>query len=282
MEHIESGTGLDEVEPRQGFEEFFKCLKTRYSGEAQALPPAADSLLSAAELARLMEPRNLEHSPFKAYQDLSMYEKLGNYVSPGRRSQNLYENNETVFQKEVQHRILNGDIDKDTLVVAITGHGPTIGFEMAKQFGSDIFSHQSASQQNDFDLRFIKLPQAQTFAKSTHDILASKPREGASTLLDVDLHLYEPSFEWSPNDKLIDTDLLPQADELWNLGVKKILLLEEKAPNCSGKDSYVLRPDENLDGRRPWLNPLFEWLNRLKEDGRFVMNEDGIDARVQL
>ena len=265
---------------RPGFEEFFDCLKTRYSTVPQPLPPPADTSLSAAELARLIEPRDLEHSPFKAYQDLSMYEKLGDYVAPGRRSQNLFKDNETVFQKEIQLRFLNGDIDKDTLVVAVTGHGPTIAYEMAKRFGSDIFTHENTD--NDFNLKSIKLPQLQTFANSTHDILASKPREGASTLLDVDLHLFEPSFHWSSNDKLIDTNLLPKSDDLWNLGVKKILLLEERAPECSGKEVYILRQAEELDGRHPWLNPLFEWLNRLKKDGRFIMHEDGIDARVHL
>jgi hypothetical protein len=190
--------------------------------------------------------------------------------------QERYDNNETVFQREVSHRILNGDIDKDTLVVAITGHGPTIGYEMVKPFSSDIFAHQPYGQQHDFDLTEIKLPQAQTFAKAT----PSKPRVGASTLLDVDLHLLEPNFHWSPNDKLIDSDLLPGPDELLQLGIKKVLLLEEKAPQCAGKSTYELRKQQGLDDRRPWLNPVFDWLNRLKKDGRLIMNEDGIDARI--
>ena len=282
MERLETEKEWDKSKVRPGFEEFFDCLKTRYSNVPQPIPPPADTSLSAVELAKLIEPRDQDHSPFKAYQDVSMYEKLGDYVAPGRRSQNLYEGNENVFQKEVQLRISNGDIDKDTLVVAITGHGPTIGYEMAKRFGSDIFTHHNSEQENDFNMKSIKLPQMQTFAKSTHDVLASKPREGASTLLDVDLHLFEPSFSWSSNDKLTEANLLPKPDELWNLGVKKLLLLEERAPKCTGKDIYTMRQAEGLDGRQPWLNPLFEWLNSLKKDGRFVMNEDGIDARVHL
>jgi hypothetical protein len=209
-----------------------------------------------------------------------MYETVGDYVSPGRRSQELYDKNETAFQREIRHRILNGDIDQDTLVVAITGHGPTIGYEMVKQFGSDIFAHQPYGQQQTYDLTEIKLPQAQTFAKATHDILALKPRVGASTLLDVDFHLFKPKSQWSQNDKLIDSNLLPGPDEVLKLGIKKVLLLEEKVPQCAGKGIYNERKPLGLDNFRTWLNPVFEWLNRLKKDGRLIISEDGIDPRI--
>ena len=270
---------LDKPLSRESLE-FPDCLPGRYSGEPALPPPPQDTAFSAAQLAQLMQPRNLEDSPFKDYQDLSMYEKNGQLVTPGRSAQDMYKNNEEVFQREVRHRIANGDIDKDTLVVAITGHGPTIGYEMAKQFSSDIFSRQPADKQDRFGLAHVKLPQEQTFAKATHDILSSRPRLGASTFLDVDLHLLRKKSPWGPNDILIGENLLPRADELNRFGIKKVLLLEEKPPRCSGITGYQPRSELTLDDGGAWLNPLFHWLNDLKRDGRLRVNEDGIDART--
>ncbi|MBS1997046.1 MAG: hypothetical protein JSS86_12070 [Cyanobacteria bacterium SZAS LIN-2] len=241
-------------------------------GDGHASGEGEDTRLTSRQLAQLMQPRD-PNSPFRGFEDLSAIAAGGDTVPQGRRAAGQYANNEDVWQREVDRRIQNGDIDQNTLVVAITGHGPTIGYEMAKHFHSDIYQHYPAGALEP-GFAEMKRDQAQTFAKATSDLL-KQPRIGSSTVLDVDIHQ-----DAAPLSKET-VDSLPTADQLMRMGIKKIFVAEEKPPNADGAKPYETQnPDDPLSELATWNHKrIYDWLNALKKDGRIEIVTDGLDAR---
>ncbi|MBT3705137.1 hypothetical protein HOG17_05155 [Candidatus Peregrinibacteria bacterium] len=245
--------------------------KLKNYDKAKIEGPKEDTKLSAAELADLYTPRTPEDSPFGQYQDLSGIRSEGEKIPEGRRSTELYTHNEEQWLKEIHRRIINKDIDENTLVVAISGHGPTVAHAMAQHFHSDIYCRYP-EETSDENMLKVKLDQMQSFAKATNEEL-KKSRKGSSTFIDVDIHQTKPIPQ-----NIIDS--LPSADQLIEMGITKIFIGQEKAPNKDGPTKYIKR---NIN--TPPLTPptpedsIYEWLNKLIEDGRIQIIEDGIDIR---
>lgn len=231
-----------------------------------------DTKLTSSELGRLMQPRDA-NSPFKGFQDLSAIAAGGDTVPIGRRAAGLYTNNEDAWLVEVDRRIRNGDIDQNTLVVGMTGHGPTIAHEMAKHFHSDIYQHypDGASEPRFAEM---KRDQFQTFAKATSDYL-KQPRIGSSTFVDVDIH------QEAPLTKEVVASL-PDAEQLIRMGIKKVFVAEEKPPSPDGVKPYEMHNADADPGNELFYRQdkrIYDWLNALKRDGRIEIVTDGLDAR---
>jgi len=217
----------------------------------------ADWSYTNKELAELIASKRLS-SPFKQFENLDAFTTAPEIKPEGRVTNGHFRRNEDYWLYSLNSRFREGYIDSSTLLVASTGHGPTIGYAMAKRFRSDIFMHLPQAE-DAISVGRIQ-DQGQTFFKGIHDALQAGPREGSSTLLVKDAHLPPLSVETVAS--------LPSASQLRSLGVNKVFYGFEGRPFPSGP--------------KPWSRaegvPLDNWLTRLHGDGMQVV-EDGLDIR---
>lgn len=218
---------------------------------------AVDSQYSNKELAEKVAPRDA-NSPFNAAQDLSALTSAGNEVPAGRRRSGFYNNNENYWESHTHSMISKGDIDENTLVVANTGHGPTIAAVMAERLGSDTFFHAPASGLDPIGLKRTR-DQFQTYADRIADGQANG-RKGSSTLLSFDAHQTTPHTA-----EMVAK--LPNAEQLRSMGITKVFYANEG----------------QVTGTRPFqpypaTEPVQAWLAQLQKDGIQVVM-DGFDTR---
>jgi len=224
------------------------------------LGPQSDSSFTNQELSKMVTPRNLTSSPFKAFEDLSALTEEPDKVPEGRHKSGCYVNNETYWIEAINNRIAKGDIDKDTLVISDTGHTPAIAYAMAQKFHSDIFMNLPAKQVTGITRKATE-DQIQTFAQGIREGVGAGPRIGTSTLLGIDAHQDGPTAQ-SVLDKL------PSAEKLKEMGIKKVFLCLESRDGSSSTHPYSSRGLPGIDS----------YLAKLKASG-FNVVEGNCDMR---
>src|SRR5262249_23305020 len=85
-------------------------------------------------------------SPFKRVEDLSAFSAEGDLVPASRLHTDKFADRDIPVLAEMSRRFGNGDIDKHTLVVAVTSNAPALACAMSKQFKSDIYLHLPAER----------------------------------------------------------------------------------------------------------------------------------------
>src|SRR5262249_18712979 len=94
----------------------------------------ADSTYTNAELAQLLSSERIKNSRFAGFHDLSTFTSEPTKIPAGRVSTGYFLKNEDYWLDSMQQQFAKGHIDAHTLLVADTGHGPTIAYAMAKRF----------------------------------------------------------------------------------------------------------------------------------------------------
>ena len=234
-----------------------QCLPRSISQELLAPFKSADSRYANAELARLISAKPAKDSPFAGFQNLGVFAAEPMKVPTDRVTLGYFQGNEDYWLESMRSRFSAGHIDANTLLVADTGHGPTIAYAMANRFRSDIFMHLPYSPEP-IGAAERTQSQAQTFFRGINEAMQAGSRHGSSTVLIRDGHV--------PNLSAQVAESLPSASTLKSIGITKVLFGIECRPT----------------GPARWIGsqrtPLDSWLTKVHSDGMPVYF-DGLDIR---
>jgi hypothetical protein len=202
--------------------------------------------MGAFKLAEKLKSFGNPDSIFATLSEFSVVESLGSQIPNTRQEEGYYDKNENYWISSTTRRILSGDIDANTLVIADTGHGLTIASVMARYFGSDIHFFMPDDCFSDVARNRIA-SQAQSFSRDIEFNKSSKPAKGASTLLVFDCHDSDTNRPLSCRNRESVVEGFQDAKALKDMGITKIFYASEQAPLPGGP-----KPIQNsikLDGR---------------------------------
>ena len=242
-----------------------------------------DTQLNLGKLGQTIDGLYAKDNPFAHLHDSDFLRLEPDFVPEGRRQAGQYEDNETRWLASTQKAIEKGIIDKDTLVVSVTGHSLPMAEVITNRFASDVITILPAGMRiveedvigaEAYDIRKKGIyDQAQSFVHTIARNHDHAKRDGASTVVMMDVHGTALPEEMMQK--------FPSAQELQSFGFKNILVVTEDEP-FEQPLSLATYKSKDIKVTSPQVEQVLHWLEGIQsqqgEGGSLKIAIHGLDT----